>query len=105
MKKTFRSLFISTWLLLWIAKSVSAASNKPNILFIAIDDCKPMIGCYGNTKIKTPHMDNVALQGVTFLNNHCQWAVCGPSRASLLSGLRPESNGVMNLKTKMRDSL
>jgi arylsulfatase A-like enzyme len=80
-----------------------AESEHPNILFIAIDDMKPLLGCYGDTYAITPNIDNIASKGTTFLNNQCQWPVCGPTRASIMTGLRPELSGVMNLKTLMRD--
>jgi arylsulfatase A-like enzyme len=76
---------------------------RPNILFIAIDDLKPLSGFYGNQKIKTPAMDKLAGQSMVFNAAYTQYPVCGPSRTSLLTGLRPESNGVMDLKTRMRD--
>ena len=72
-----------------------------NILFIAIDDMKPIIGAYGNAQIQTPNMDELASAGTVFLNNHCQWAVCGPSRASIMTSLMPEETGVMGF-VKMR---
>jgi arylsulfatase A-like enzyme len=78
------------------------ASEKKNVLFIAIDDLKPLLGCYDVDWIKSPNIDKIASEGTTFLNNHCQWAVCGPSRASIMLGMRPESTKVMNLKTDMR---
>ncbi|MDF7824057.1 sulfatase-like hydrolase/transferase [Pontiellaceae bacterium B12227] len=74
---------------------------KPNVLFIAIDDINPIIGAYGNALIQTPNMDALAARGMVFENAHCQWAVCGPSRASLMTGLMPEQGGVMGF-TKMR---
>jgi arylsulfatase A-like enzyme len=77
--------------------------NKPNILFIAIDDLKPELGCYGNKIIKTPNIDRLAKMGTVFMNNYCQQAVCGPTRASLMTGLRPDATKVWDLKTKMRD--
>ena len=83
--------------------AVAKQSKKPNILFIAIDDLKPMIGCYGDKKIKTPNIDRLANTGLVCLNNHCQKAVCGPSRASLLTGMRPDYTKIWDLKTKMRD--
>ena len=58
------------------------ASDKPNILFIAIDDLKPTLGAYGHA-LATPAIDRIAAKGTTFLNAHCQQAVCGPSRASV----------------------
>ena len=76
--------------------------EKPNVLFIAIDDMKPLMGCYGDKTAVTPNIDKLASRSVVFLNNQCQWPVCGPSRASIMTGLRPEHTGVMNLKTKMR---
>ena len=76
--------------------------SKPNILFIAIDDLKPELGCYGNNLIKTPNIDRLAAMGTVFLNNYCQQAVCGPTRASLMTGMRPDATKVLDLKTKMK---
>jgi|GEM_PF-93888 len=73
-----------------------------NILFLAVDDLKPTLGCYGDVLAKTPYIDAIAARGIVFENAHCQWPVCGPSRASLMTSLRPEASGVMNLKTSMR---
>ena len=78
------------------------ASNRPNVLFIAVDDLKPLLGCYGDALAKTPGLDRLAAAGTTFLNAHCQQAVCGPSRASLLTGRRPDQLRVWDLKTKIR---
>jgi arylsulfatase A-like enzyme len=78
-------------------------TEKPNILFISIDDLKPILGCYGNKLVKTPNIDRVAAMGTVFLNNQCQQAVCGPTRASLMTGMRPDVTKVWDLKTKMRD--
>jgi len=77
--------------------------TRPNVLFVAVDDLKPVLGCYGDTTVQTPNIDRLAQQGTVFLNAHCQQAVCGPSRASLLTGLRPDHTGVWDLKTKIRD--
>lgn len=81
----------------------ASGAEPPNILFIAVDDLKPMLGCYGDKTIRTPHIDDLASKGTVFLNAHCQQAVCAPSRASLLTGLRPDSTRVWDLKTKIRD--
>lgn len=78
-------------------------SAKPNILFIAIDDLKPILGCYGNKMIKTPNIDRLAAMGTVFMQNYCQQAVCGPTRASIMTGLRPDNTGIWDLKTRMRD--
>jgi arylsulfatase A-like enzyme len=78
-------------------------ASRPNILFIAIDDLKPVLGCYGDKLVKTPNIDRLAARGTVFLQNYCQQAVCGPTRASLMTGMRPDYTHVWDLKTKMRD--
>ena len=78
-------------------------SEKTNILFIAIDDLKPILGCYGDKIIKTPNIDRIAKNGTVFLTNYCQQAVSGPTRASIMTGMRPDFTKVWDLKTKMRD--
>ncbi|MCU4174418.1 sulfatase [Carboxylicivirga sp. N1Y90] len=77
--------------------------QKPNILFIAVDDLKPMLGTYGDTEIISPNMDALAARSVQFNNAYCQQAVCAVSRVSLFSGLRPDQTKVWDLKTNMRD--
>lgn len=94
--KTILSLFIAP---------LALAAQKPNVLFIAVDDLKPLLGCYGDTNIKTPQIDRLASQGTTFLNAYCQQAVCGPTRASLLTGLRPDTTKIYDLKTRIRSIL
>lgn len=81
----------------------SQQKSKPNILFLAIDDLKPILGCYGNTQIKTPNIDRLATMGTVFMRNYVQQAVCGPTRASLMTGKRPDYTKVWDLKTRMRD--
>lgn len=78
-------------------------ATAPNILFIAADDLKPILGCYGDPLIKTPNIDRLAARGTVFLQNYCQQAVCGPTRASLMTGKRPDYTKVWDLKTRMRD--
>jgi len=74
-------------------------------LFIAIDDLKPLLGCYGEGHIKSPNINRLAERGTVFLNAHCQQAVCAPSRVSLLTGLGPDATKVWDLKTQFRDHL
>jgi arylsulfatase A-like enzyme len=88
---------------LGLSISAMAAEKRPNILFIAVDDLKPMLGCYGDTKILTPNIDKLAEGGTVFLNNSCQQSVCGPSRASLMTGCYVDTTKVYDLKTQMRD--
>ncbi|MGK0447395.1 MAG: arylsulfatase A-like enzyme, partial [Polaribacter sp.] len=90
-------------MLLSIIKIQAQDQSNPNILFIAIDDLKPTLGIYGDSFAVTPNIDAIAKNGTTFLNNHTQQAICGPSRASLLTGKRPDYTKVWDLKTKMRD--
>ena len=87
----------------FITNVFAQSTSKPNVLFIAIDDLKPELGCYGNKMVKTPNIDKLAKMGTVFLSNYCQQAVCGPTRASLMTGLRPDDTKVWDLKTKMRD--
>lgn len=65
----------------------AAEQSKPNVLFIAIDDLRPELGCYGADHIKSPNIDELAKQGVLFKRAYCQGPVCGPSRSSLMSGV------------------
>ena len=78
-------------------------NSKTNVLFIAVDDLKPELGCYGNALVKTPNIDRIAERGMVFMHNYCQQAICGPTRASLMTGRRPDYTKVWDLKTKMRD--
>lgn len=77
--------------------------TKPNVLFIIVDDLKPILGFYGDPFVKTPNIDRFAKEGVVFTNTYCQQAVCGPSRASFLTGMRPDYTGVWDLETEMRN--
>ncbi|GAB5562925.1 MAG: hypothetical protein SynsKO_45720 [Synoicihabitans sp.] len=76
-----------------VGLSVGAA-DRPNVLFIAIDDLRTELGTYGSEIAVSPHLDALAARGVQFNRAYCQQAICGPSRGSLLSGLRPESSGL-----------
>ncbi len=84
---------------------VARGAERPNVLFIAVDDLKPLLGCYGERHIKSPNIDRLAERGTVFLNAHCQQAVCAPSRVSLLTGLGPDATKVWDLKTQFRDHL
>ncbi|MEO1529939.1 MAG: sulfatase-like hydrolase/transferase, partial [Planctomycetota bacterium] len=72
---------------------------------MSVDDLRPEIGCYGNDEIKTPNFDTFAETGTTFLKAYCQAAVCAPSRASVMTGLRPDSTRVWDLRGKFRENL
>jgi iduronate 2-sulfatase len=76
-----------------LASSLSAAepaaAPRPNILFIAIDDLRPELGCYGDSQVKSPNIDRLASQGMLFASAYCQVAVCGASRASMMTSILP----------------
>ena len=66
-----------------------------NILMISVDDLNDWVGVLkANPDVKTPNIDRLAQEGILFTNAHCQAPICGPSRASLLSGLRPSTTGI-----------
>jgi arylsulfatase A-like enzyme len=98
--------FASLFFLVVISNEIIAQdkrTSKPNILFIAVDDLKPLMGCYGNTMVKTPNIDKLAKIATVFKKNYCQQAICGPTRASLMTGSRPDVTKIWNLTTQMRD--
>jgi iduronate 2-sulfatase len=81
------------------------AATKPNILFLAVDDLRPELGCYGHGHIHSPNIDRIAKAGVVFTRAYCQQAVCSPSRSSLLTGTRPDTTKVYDLETHFRKAL
>jgi iduronate 2-sulfatase len=75
-----------------MAQEKVAKPGRPNVLFIAIDDLRPELGCYGQDHIKSPNIDRLANSGILFSNAYSNYPVCGPSRASVLSGLYTSTN-------------
>jgi len=78
------------------------AGQAANVLFIAVDDLKPAVGCYGDPHAKTPAIDRLAARGTVFERAYCMQAVCAPSRNAVLTGLRPEVLGIYDLATNFR---
>ncbi|WP_170110353.1 sulfatase [Flavilitoribacter nigricans] len=78
-------------------------AGRKNILFIAVDDLRPVLGCYGHQTVISPHMDQLARSGTRFSRAYCQVAVCNPSRASVLTGLRPDALRLWTNKPHFRE--
>ena len=82
--------------------SAQSAPVRQNVLLITIDDLRPALGCYDDKIAITPNIDQLASQGIVFRRAYCQQAVCSPSRLSLLTGRRPDTIKVWDLKTHFR---
>ena len=84
-----------------------AAEPAPrfNVLFIAVDDLRPQLGCYGDKIVKSPHMDRLAARGVVFERAYCQQALCSPSRISLLSGRYPATTRILSIGPALRETM
>jgi len=82
----------------------SSLAETPNILFIAVDDLRPELPCYGASDIRAPNIERLASNGILFERAYAQMAVCNPSRISLLSGLRPDSTKIYDNTTHLRET-
>ena len=81
------------------AAQAETDNPRPNVLFLILDDMNDWLGCYGgHPDAKTPNIDRLARRGVLFSNAHCVSPICGPSRAAVLTGMRPETTGVYHNK-------
>ncbi|MFH5803339.1 sulfatase [Alienimonas sp. DA493] len=94
---------IATLLLALAAVPSSAGDDRPNVLFIAIDDLRPELGCYGNELVHSPNLDALAADGMRFDRAYCQQAICSPSRASLMTGKLPDEIGVVENTAYFRE--
>ena len=90
--------------LLGFSSLLTAAEERLNVLFIAVDDLRPELGCYGQP-VKSPHIDRLAREGMLFERAYVQVALCMPSRASMLTGRRPDTTKVYQFDTDFRDAI
>ena len=88
-----------------LTELTAITARRKNVLFIAVDDLRPELGCYGHPIVQSPNIDALAKRGVLFQRTYCQQAVCGPTRASLLTGKRPDTTKVYDLKTHIRTTM
>jgi iduronate 2-sulfatase len=95
----------SIWFSILSPTSACAAESPPNVLFIAVDDLACTLGCYGDLFARTPHIDRLAATGVRFDRAYNQIPLCNPSRASLMTGLRPDQIKVYDLDRHFREQI
>ncbi|MBX3180800.1 MAG: sulfatase [Candidatus Hydrogenedentes bacterium] len=88
--------------LLLVHSTAAFAAPAPNVLLLIADDMRPWIGAYAAAPVRTPHLDRLADRGLLFNRAYCQNAVCGPSRASFLTGLRPDTTRIFDNDTHFR---
>ena len=86
-------------------KQISLVNDKFNVLFIIVDDLNCDLGAYGNSIVNTPNIDRLASRGVLFNNAHTQYPWCGPSRASLMTGMYTNQTKITNNNMNLRSSI
>ncbi len=92
-------------LLLTLLTLAAPAADRPNVLFLIADDLNNFLGCYGDPRAKTPNLDKLAARGVRFERSYCAFPLCGPSRNSMLTGLYPNSSGILTNSLIFRQTI
>ncbi|MXV78800.1 sulfatase-like hydrolase/transferase [Candidatus Poribacteria bacterium] len=86
--------------------SLNVASNTQyNVLFIMVDDLRPLLGCYGHPEMHTPNIDSIAERGTVFNRAYCQFPLCSPSRTAIMTGLRPDTTRISENRTFFRETI
>ena len=99
------AVLITMWFAIGNATSTLHAAEKPNVLFLICDDLNCDLACYGHPLVKSPNIDRLASRGVRFQNAYCQYPLCGPSRASFMSGLYPDQTLVHRNAIYLREHI
>lgn len=99
----FLLFFMSTFTPVVAQPPESTNADRPNVLFIAVDDLRPQLNTYGRSQMRTPNIDRLAESGTRFERAYCNVPVCGASRASLMTGLRPTRQRFATYDTRAED--
>jgi iduronate 2-sulfatase len=105
LNNTLKVFFKMALVCLCLVSSPVFAQQKKNVLFIVVDDLRPALGCYNDPNASSPNIDRLAQHATLFSSAFCQQAVCAPSRASFMTGRKPDVTKVWNLETHFRTSL
>lgn len=98
-------LALSSFIPLELTSAETDSPHPLNVVFIISDDCNTRLGCYGDPDVKTPNIDRLAARGVRFEHAYCQFPLCGPSRNSMLTGLYPDSTGILRNHELFRQTI
>ena len=91
LSRTFLAITLALFATHVPSPAADTPAKKPNVLFIAVDDLNMHVGSYGYSNAKTPNIDRLAARGTRFERAYCQYPFCNPSRASMLTGMRPDT--------------